>query len=377
MARGQWSLLATRKLGSLDCANIVMSRDSICFAPFATLAAVAALTQSGAAAPMRCKEIKKGNIQACLDSVKSQCTSKSYLEQMDCEERIAIAADACITGDYEEQCAKLRPLVRDVCAKLDLWIDAPDAFVERAAKLAQVVADYRAFDSAWSACYSAPVSSSRNVPSQRCIADPSDARACERAPAAYRTALASAIARELGDAVLPTPQQLVAPGAEVDPDIHTKLTSARKTATQLAALNAKLPADLRYKESEIAALAARSDEAIRIYDENLDRLAQKRRCPGGRPPSGEAARLIKSEFSGNDGTRMRATRITGGTTRSVDRATRISSESIPAAVCREFPGDKPHCAVTTLSVFRDKAPGGPWSSWRLAIGETTRISCKM
>src|SRR5262245_22310854 len=73
--------------------------------------------------PLECKDIESGNVAACKDRVKRECTSDKYWDRRGCEHAIVEQMDLCLAkkDEIDQVCTAARELESQVCgARLNL-----------------------------------------------------------------------------------------------------------------------------------------------------------------------------------------------------------------------------------------------------------------
>ena len=309
--------------------------------------------------PLQCKDIAKGDVAACTAKVKAQCTQEKYWDKRACEQTIVMSADACLNGQYEAACkaaSRLRPACdAGYTSGSTLAQLFNQAFVDKYNKSKEASAQYLKFDQQWSACYRS------EFDTKLCSADSSDASDCKRAPEAFRELFTE----------------------EIDEMITRNWTTSADAQLMLD-INAKLKAELRYKEKELQKIVDRHVEADKKAEADRVKAIASSRCrKGGKSASSAFQRLARDFYDGfeDDGDfhrKIRSVRLFGGTSRWVDQGRLITRESMPAEICSEYidKDKKQHCSAEKISFYREKAPASPWSSWMVATSGTAEVSCK-
>jgi len=309
--------------------------------------------------PLQCKDMAKGDTAACTAKVKAQCTQEKYWDKRACEEKIVEAADACLNGQYEAACKAAAPL-RKACdtgytSGSTIKQLFNDAFVDKYNKSKDAAAQYLKFDQQWSACYRS------EFDAKVCYADESHASDCKRAPEEFK--------RQFTE--------------EID-EMVTRDWTTREDAKYMLDINAKLKAELRYKEKELQKIVERANEADKKAEiERQKKIASSHCRSGGKAVSSAYMKLVREFYAGfeDDGDfhrKIKSVKLFGGAERYVDRGTLITRESQPAEICSEYTGEdkKQHCSAESISFYREKAPASPWSSWMIATSGTAEVSCK-
>lgn len=206
-------------------------------ASIVTLVIVMTAAPAAADFPLECKDVLRGDQNACGQKVKTSCTSSDYWNRRRCEEDIVVATDSCRNGAFETAC-KAALASQQVCSYYfasDMTLEQMfgETFASSYNRVDAAAADYAQFDKQWSACY--------ELRGSQCSA--SQAEQCRKAPAYYRTTFTHEI-----DEVLDKQQ------------LRNMVIS---DATVLIAANARLRAELRYRDADLKGKLARNEQAER------------------------------------------------------------------------------------------------------------------
>ena len=342
------------------------------------IAIVVVLVSGPAAADssgLQCSEVAKGDVEACKARVKSQCTQEKYWDRRSCEDDVASKMDQCRNGAYAAACKPTRAAAEDCDAsrfypgdkKLEQVFDVK--FVETYNRVNESAASYAKFHKEWGACY--------DVKIEGCFATKDEAKHCQTAAADFHKLYAKEIDDVLGSRYLDKAREIQTHEDELGNASHMA-DEARRMAKFFLALNAKLRADLRYKEAELqkivgAADKIDADEAIKHAKE-----VANSRCPKGTSQASAAFRkLVEPALRKAKNQTLTALPVMGAAVRSVDKGTLVTRESIPAYVCFATTTDgKRTCSAQSVSFYREKAPASPWTSWDVAWGSLAEVSCK-
>jgi hypothetical protein len=120
------------------------------------LVTVIAIAPAAAHFPLECKEVMRGDQNACAQKVKATCTSSDYWNRRRCEEEIVVATDSCRNGAFEAACTAALP-AQQACTyyfSSDMTLEKMfgDKFADSYNRVDAAAADSARFDKQWSAC---------------------------------------------------------------------------------------------------------------------------------------------------------------------------------------------------------------------------------
>jgi hypothetical protein len=339
---------------------------------------IATILVSGPAAAdsggLQCSEVAKGDALACKARVKSTCTQEKYWDRRKCEDEIASKVDQCHNGAYEAACKAASTIAED-CSTSKFSVSGKTLeqmfaaeFIERYNRVNESAAAYAKFHKEWSACYPVTV--------RGCGASAETAKECQSAAADYHKLFAKEVDDLLSNGYLDKARAAQGSADELG-NADYFAGEVRRQAKVLLGVNAKLRAELRYKEAELNKLIAGADKIDADEAARRAKEVENRRCPRGTPANGAFRKLVETEVRKVKGQTLTAVPVTGAAARSVDNGTLVTRESIPAYVCVVDTSDgKRTCSAQSISFYREKAPASPWTSWAIAWGSLAEVSCK-
>jgi hypothetical protein len=309
-----------------------------------------------------CHEIHKGDIAACQAKAARDCTDSDAWARHVCETRIALGFEQCRSDAFTKAVTAAARLVRIADAFENLASDW-NVWADNANHLERNIDDYTALARDWKVC-----------PDDRHAFDDDSFARVRNAPEAYKKSFAKHIDFHLQNARVSMTSTGVdkaagKPGFAMN-DWYLKQTN------ELIELEDKLPASMRYKEDELKALLVQSDANDKALKGWIKQQIANRRCPSGQPLEQPFLAVAKSDSTDDKGWTRTVYRHSAP--RHQDRDGLISRDNVPVVMCsRHAPTktDPEFCLTTNLTVYREKPPGGVWTSWQLAVGSSEEFNC--
>ena len=151
-------------------------------------------------------------------------------------------------------------------------------------------------------------------------------------------------------------------------------SEAAKVAEKFLAINVKLPASYRHKVKELEALKADAAKLDDAYQKAIAGEVASRGCPSGQALKGVHLKTLNA-LIGKDAVKKRIIRQTESLNRWRDGL--ITKEGVPVIVCSQRVSEgKTTCDVAKFTVYREKAPDSPWTTWDVSVGGGWEINCK-
>src|SRR5262249_23066630 len=190
---------------------------------------------------------------------------------------------------------------------------------------------------------------------------------CDKAPAAMKTLVRNAVVEALRRHTLKD----VAITGNTN-HAHLLAEEAKKTATELLAMLAKIPTDYQAEKPALEALIVQADKIFGAADQADAEAVKASGCPSGSGTlSGAHKSLVASKFTAKE---SKIVRQMGAQENWRDGL--ISKQKIPVAVCGEEKGGGGKiCHAWELVVIREKPPGGEWTSWFVRMDGDYQINC--
>jgi len=365
--------------------DIMTSPAKILVAGLTTFLVVGSWTDASAGAGLQCKEMRKGDIDACKATVKKKCTQEKYWDRRRCENDVVVSSDACYTPAFEKSCKVASETYNNLCSKSgatsgrrapakEVNFGKPKEvshFVSAVVSAKEKVAEYREFHEEWKQCYGTPKASCRRTASHFEI--------CENTPAALRATLENAVDELVKRDWVKTAEKLLKElrGAKyVDEIKHGNVFhfagKDKRKAKDLLSLQKKLPKSHQYRNRDLKKIVARANAAIKGGKKIQRSIIANRGCPKGKKLKRRYKKLVMAH---TDKKSAKIVRRTGSKRRY--RAGLITKEAIPIVICSAYIEDgEKVCSKTPMSVYREKAPGGSWTSWAASVGNGREINCK-
>lgn len=331
------------------------------------LAAVLLAAGTATAKPEPKCKIEKGDQAACQAEATQKCSGFDRYDKTDaCVAEIAVKYEQCGSPAMQKD-AKEAGELSEICAGASFSSTSDHhleserarrlaAWIERANKVDAAAARYTQLRATW----------------QVCEAWGRD-DGCQNAPQQYASTFATAIDEEIASVDFSRGYASLK-----EDDDHATATvvveDGKKTADKFLAINAKLPAKYRHKVKELEALKAEADKLQDAYDKVVAGEIATRGCPSGQALGGVHLRTLMG-LIGKDDVKRRIIRQSDALNRWRDGL--ITREGVPVIVCSERVEErKTKCDVAKFTVYREKAPGSPWTSWDVSVGGGWEINCK-
>ena len=214
---------------------------TLVFATMATLSLgrVAPARADRAGQPAECKEIEKGDVEACTAAVKKSCTQEGYWDRRRCVSELVPKYDACGSPAAEKAAAEGERIYKNYCDSINSFLDDPSAsnqqaswredWAKRVQKVDKESAKYAPLDKEWRVCSNLGFGEG-----------PLDD--CEKAPQRYRESFLTEVQKVLASADGP-------------------IEYAKEQAQDLLRIYPLLPEKWRRGEAELQAMVKRADDA--------------------------------------------------------------------------------------------------------------------
>jgi hypothetical protein len=354
-----------------------MDKKTLAFSSIWLVIASVGLVRTARAAPEECKNVEKGDVAACKQRVAKECTQEKYWDKRKCEDAIVAQVDQCFAraADLDKACDAAREIESKICgaslnldegrdrdSNLEAWIGAANRVAADEQRYAKIVGE-------WGMCTRG---------SDRGEGCSLQASACDGATAKLKGQLATAVDALLAKKLSDEAREHLASYKRSQDSLA--LANARhfaemmkKNAQVFLDITAKIPKALRVKEKELRELVAVADEILADNAKAEDAAIATRRCPAGKKADAKWAKMIKAHIGAKH---AKAIQIMRQGDKQKSRDGLVSTESVPITFCDKGYVAKDVCAAWKMSVYRERPPGGAWTSWRVAVGGDYRINCK-
>jgi hypothetical protein len=321
--------------------------------------------------------IMKGDEKACQAEATAKCSGKErYDETEKCVWDIAVKYEKCGTPEMKKDSEEAREIV-SICRNSSFGethshhLDSENAtnlaaWIERANKVDAAGTRFAELHKKWSVCTGDGDYRWGWAPDE-----------CEDAPKQYASSFAEEVAEmiERRQGYLKDGWESLKSGDDDDYSAaRNAYEEAKKIADHFLAINAKLPAKLRHGVKELEALRAEGKKLEAAYDKKTAGDIAARGCPPGKKLTGKHLKTLNGRI-GKDDVKRRIIKQSEGPNRWRDGL--ITKEGVPVIVCSErIEEGKKSCDAAKFTVWREKAPGGPWTSWDVSVGGFWKINCK-
>ncbi len=339
---------------------------------FAVLANVAP-AQAGVG--HQCKDLSKPAVNGCQTRVKAECTQDKYFDRRRCEDVIATELDICRGPEFAAAVKAARKAYA-VCGQTETTLTT--SWFEVALTIEEQAQSYQSLYAEWSAC-------SKGNRDARYHLSNRNNELCRKAPSKFKANWQAWVDTYFTSNTMDAAQRSL-DAAKKDPsdrnlsNLESVSARERRKANQLVAVNSQLPTHLRYKVSELQNAAKMYGMLLNQHQDIERQVIAKRRCPAGKRLPRKFKRILDSASKRNPNPNIKVLvrRQSGAKLRSVNKL--ITLETVPIVSCYEYrpEGKDKYCKSNDSSLYREKAPGSPWTSWRkTGVGVGVLINCAL
>ncbi len=330
--------------------------------------------------PDSCKEIKKGDKDACAQEAKKACAAiEDYWTKVKCEGGLAVKHSACVSGGYLKACQQPERDYWEVCRKAhELDMNKPesiDAWKRRLVEYEKrVKQDHKAFHDAWKVCFGT---------AKGCQVSAHWLDACEQAGGVFKKTYTEAVDFFLETGLANTQQNIKR--ALKSKDFRGASSYAESLSQRIMVfhdLNKELES-VRYKSDELDKALASVKASHKKAKKGYAKALAGRVCPPGKNPDAGLSKVLRPGVDGffhdfgDTKVKVKVFRLNGTKKTESIAQQKLTKESVPAIVCTEKKTPiETYCQSFNVTIRRQKFKDHPWEDWKVFVGGGERMLCK-